>query len=350
MNRWRVAAAQMDATPAPRSQRLARAAHLVAQAAQDGARLVVLPELFNAGYTYDLAAFAQAEPVDGPTLAWLRDQAATWNLHVAGSWRVVTDGEVFNALFLAAPDGRVWRYDKRYPWAWERSAFRPGRGVTVAPMAAGAAGLLVCWDVAHRSLWRAYAGWVTLMIVATCPPAVDRPTFALRGGGALPPEAWGPLSRLWQGAGEHLFAAAVARQAAWLGVPVVQSGCAGRVRTPIPRRALGMLRPLPGPLGVLARDPQPELAVDTLPACRIVDAQGHTVAAADPALGDAVVVAEVTVPAAPPQPPDPQPGLGVGWGVRLISDLFLPWMALPTYRQGLAILQRRVTADDRTAS
>ncbi len=337
MKRWKVAAAQMDAAPAARPQRLERAARLIAQAAQAGARLVVLPELFNVGYTYAPESFACAEPVEGPTLAWLRQQAAALGVTVAGSWRVVEGGEVFNALFVAAPDGATWRYDKRYPWAWERSAFRPGQGTTVAQVDGYATGLLICWDIAHAPLWRTYAGQVHLMVVAACPPAVDRPTFVLQRG-KIPPETWGAFGRLWHGVGERLFATALARQAAWLGVPVVQSGCAGQVRTPVPRRVVAAMRWLPGPLGALARDPQPELTVGTLPACRVVDAQGKTVAEADPSAGDTVIVAEVAVPDTPPEPREPQPDLVVGRIVSWISDALLPWMALPAYRQGLSTL------------
>ncbi len=71
----KVAAVQMDAIPGPTAERLARAAVLVAQASQAGARLVVLPELFNTGYAYTDANFQLAEPIGGMTVAWMKTKA-----------------------------------------------------------------------------------------------------------------------------------------------------------------------------------------------------------------------------------------------------------------------------------
>ena len=122
----------MEVAPAPVPERLPRFGLLVQAAAQPGARLIVLPELFNTGYAYSDANFRLAEPPDGATVAWMRATAARLDVHLAGSLLLRERGEIYNALLLMAPDGRTWRYDKRYPWGWERGYFRPGRGVTVA--------------------------------------------------------------------------------------------------------------------------------------------------------------------------------------------------------------------------
>ena len=84
-----VAAVQMDVAPAPTAERLARAQALVAQAANEGARVVVLPELFNTGYIYDDANYRRAESLHGPTVAWMMETAqrttSTWPAHCS-SW------------------------------------------------------------------------------------------------------------------------------------------------------------------------------------------------------------------------------------------------------------------------
>ncbi len=71
-----LATVQLDVTPAPLSERLGRAETLITQAAQTGAHLVVLPEVFNTGYAYRNENFALAEPLDGPTAQWMKQISA----------------------------------------------------------------------------------------------------------------------------------------------------------------------------------------------------------------------------------------------------------------------------------
>ena len=128
----RVATVQMDATPAPLTERLERAETLVFEAAQSEAQLVVLPELFNIGYAYTDRNFESAEPINGKTNAWMKAASARLNIHLAGTFLLLEDGEIYNSMLLFSPSGEMWRYDKNYPWAWERGYFRERRGITVA--------------------------------------------------------------------------------------------------------------------------------------------------------------------------------------------------------------------------
>ena len=66
-----LAAVQMDAVVAPVTARLGRAEVLLRQATADGAELVVLPELFNVGYSYASATLNAAEGLDGVTARWM---------------------------------------------------------------------------------------------------------------------------------------------------------------------------------------------------------------------------------------------------------------------------------------
>ena len=175
----KVASIQMNAEPAPREERLRQAESLIAGAAASGAQLAVLPEVFNTGYVYSDDNYQRAETFDGPTISWIKSTAQKFDIYLVGSLLLREGDEIYNAQILIAPDGQHWRYDKTYPWAWERAYFRGGRGPKVADTPLGRFGLLVCWDVAHKHLWASYAGQVDAMLVSSCPPLIGEANFVL---------------------------------------------------------------------------------------------------------------------------------------------------------------------------
>jgi hypothetical protein len=311
----------------------------VEQATRAGAQLVVLPELFNTGYGYSAENFRRAEPLDGPTGTWLRETAARHQIHLAGSLMVWDGGEIYNALLLLAPDERTWRYDKRYPWGWERAYFRGGTGVTVAHTDLGAIGLLVCWDVAHRDLWRQYAGQVDLMVISSCPPDVTNPTFRFPDGARVTLDDFGRLGRRMKDTGPRLFGEMVNQQTAWLGVPAVQTVGTGHIRTSIPNALLSLLAYLPAAPKLvkhLAQARGIELACDFVPGCKIVDGRGAVQSALSQAAGETFTLGEVQLPdERPPAPGRPQPPSLLPRAAYLSSDYVLPLLMRPVYQQGI---------------
>ena len=89
--------------------------------------LVVLPETFTSGFSND--AISQAEDMDGPTVAWIADQARRLGAAVTGSVQLRVDGGVYNRLLWATPDGRLQHYDKRhlFRYAGEHKRYSAGR-------------------------------------------------------------------------------------------------------------------------------------------------------------------------------------------------------------------------------
>ena len=94
--------------------------------------LVVLPETFTSGFSND--AIDKAEGMDGPTVAWVREQAARIGAAVTGSVQLRTadaDGSsrVWNRMLWATPDGGLQWYDKRhlFRYAGEHKRYAAGR-------------------------------------------------------------------------------------------------------------------------------------------------------------------------------------------------------------------------------
>src|SRR5690606_2512663 len=100
----------------------------VAAAAAGGARLVAFTEMFATGFSMN--THTTAEPPDGPTVTWLREQAARHGVWVAGSVAVRDQGAdlALNALCLVAPDGALHRYDKIHPFSYAGEHERFGAG------------------------------------------------------------------------------------------------------------------------------------------------------------------------------------------------------------------------------
>ncbi|GAB3582425.1 nitrilase family protein [Hymenobacter daeguensis] len=109
--------------------------------------LIVLPEMFTTGFSMDAAG--QAEPMSGPTVAWLREQAAAHDAVVTGSVIIEENGAYFNRLLWVRPDGSLRHYDKRHLFtlAGEQHTYTPGQARLVEDWRGWRICPLVCYDL-----------------------------------------------------------------------------------------------------------------------------------------------------------------------------------------------------------
>lgn len=109
--------------------------------------LVVLPETFTSGFSNE--ALAQAEGMDGPTVDWMRGQAARLGAVVTGSVQLRVGGGVFNRLLWATPDGALQHYDKRHLFrmAKEHERYAAGRDPITVELKGWRIRPLVCYDL-----------------------------------------------------------------------------------------------------------------------------------------------------------------------------------------------------------
>jgi len=109
--------------------------------------LILLPETFTSGFSND--AIDQAEGMDGPTVAWLRDQSRKLDAAITGSVQVRDKGGVYNRLFFATPDGAMKHYDKRhlFRFAREHERYAAGRDRLTVEWKGWRICPLVCYDL-----------------------------------------------------------------------------------------------------------------------------------------------------------------------------------------------------------
>ena len=81
----------------------------------EGTDLVILPEMFNTGFSPAADAFAE-----GPrslTFEWMRKTTLDRGFALAGSYMVTEGGKLFNRWVFISPEGDTFRYDKRHLFA-----------------------------------------------------------------------------------------------------------------------------------------------------------------------------------------------------------------------------------------
>lgn len=110
-------------------------------------QLVVLPEMFATGFTMDSAEVA--EPMTGPTVAWLREAAARLGKTLCGSLAIADGGRYYNRLFWAQPDGTLRHYDKRHLFrmADEHRHYAAGGPALTVELAGWRIRPFVCYDL-----------------------------------------------------------------------------------------------------------------------------------------------------------------------------------------------------------
>ena len=159
MSTTRVALIQMSCSPSTEAN-LAKAVARVREAAEAGAKLICLPELFRAQYfcqREDHALFSVAESIPGPSTAALSEVVREFGVVVVASlFERRAPGLYHNTAAILdhaseAKDNIAAIYRKMHipddPLYYEKFYFTPGDlGFLAQKTSAGPIGTLVCWD------------------------------------------------------------------------------------------------------------------------------------------------------------------------------------------------------------
>jgi len=145
----KIAGLQLDIAWESPSDNFDRIRPHIATAKAAGARLFVLPEMYACGFSMEVQGIA--EPEDGPSTAFLVEQARAHDLWMVGSVPAIPEGQdkPFNTLVLAGPEGQLHRYRKIHPFTFADEHLHYGAGterVTV-DIEGLRCTLFVCYDL-----------------------------------------------------------------------------------------------------------------------------------------------------------------------------------------------------------
>lgn len=158
----RVASIQFSPTMGQKETNLRRLSLLVKEAAQGGAKLIVMPELAATGYSYmnEAQARVDAEPIsfDGLTMKVMRKLAESFQVHLV--WGMVAEdpgtGHLYNAQVLLSAEGnwvsyfKINKWGNDFLWAKNGSSNPPIMKLDVGNGETLKVGLLICRDVRDK--------------------------------------------------------------------------------------------------------------------------------------------------------------------------------------------------------
>ena len=154
----RVACIQMEPRVGEKAHNLERSLAFIDEAAGQGARLVVLPELANSGYVFETRneAFECAEEVpSGPTVTAWAAAARDHGLYLAAGICERAATRLFNSAVLIGPEGYLGTFRKVHLWNEENLFFEPGDlGFPVFPTPIGRLAAIICYDGWFPESWR----------------------------------------------------------------------------------------------------------------------------------------------------------------------------------------------------
>lgn len=275
----RAAAIQLEGVPGRVDLTLGRLETMITEAAEQGARLIAVPEFCTSPVPLRAEVHEAVLPRDNRAMDMFRRLAARHGATIGGSMLIADDDEVFNRYHLVEPDGRVHTHDKDLPTMWENCFYTGGRDDGAFDTGLGGVGVASCWELIRTQTVRRLRGRVGIAMTGTHWWTVPR------NWGGLTDRALGPLAQY----NRYLSENAPVEFARRLGVPVLQASHCGSLRTDF----------LLGP----GSDVSVPYVTDFVGATQIVDADGTVLASRRTTEGPGIVYADVEPGAREPAAP-----------------------------------------------
>jgi len=146
-NNYTLAMVQMKVEGGSPDQNLERASHQIRSAAAHGARIALLPEMMDLGWTHPSAQEMAYSIPDGKTCRFLCEEAKKSNIYVCAGIAENDHGTVFNSAVLISPSGEViLKHRKLNELDIAHDLYAQGDRLGVVPTELGTIGLYICAD------------------------------------------------------------------------------------------------------------------------------------------------------------------------------------------------------------
>ncbi|MDR0559798.1 MAG: amidohydrolase [Prevotellaceae bacterium] len=131
--------------------------------------LIVLPEMFTTGFC--ISPHEVAEKAGTVTPEWMRNVAMAKNAAIAGSIVVEENGNFYNRLYFATPDGKYASYDKRhlFSFAGEHAGYTAGTKKIIISFRGVRILLQICYDLRFPVFSRNINDYDMIIYVANWP-------------------------------------------------------------------------------------------------------------------------------------------------------------------------------------
>lgn len=145
-----IACIQMEPIVGDKAHNIAKSLTLIGEAADHGARLIVLPELCNSGYVFDsrdeAESLSETIPSGETVTAWMQI-ARERGLHIVAGINERDGDDLYNSAVVIGPKGHIGTFRKVHLWNRENAFFTPGNlGFPVFDTPLGRIGAMICYD------------------------------------------------------------------------------------------------------------------------------------------------------------------------------------------------------------
>jgi predicted amidohydrolase len=181
----RLAFAQISSKRESKNENLLKIEKLTLKASQQGADLIIFPEMSLTGYVLLDQVYELAETIPGPATKKIEALAKKTGMHIVFGMPELsekTQATIFNTAVCVGPKGFIGKYRKMYLPTHsvfeEKRYFRPGYETTVFQTELGYIGLTICYDIFFPEVCRlTRLKGAQLIICISASPAVRRGYF-----------------------------------------------------------------------------------------------------------------------------------------------------------------------------